>query len=299
MGVDSAVLNRERTSGRPVYLWRLADKTIELGNQTRIAGVVNITPDSFYDGGRFLEREAAVQQGLKLVEAGADLLDIGAESSRPGADPVEIDEELARLLPVVRQLRRQTAVPLMVDTYKAAVAREALQAGADAVNDISAFRFEPAMASLVAEFGAGLVLMHMRGRPKTMQRIPPATDIWKEILADLSEAARKAEAHGIGRDRIALDPGIGFGKTVEDNLLILNRLSLLGKLQLPIFVGTSRKSFIGKLLDLPAEERLFATIASVTVAIVQGAHIVRVHDVEEMRQAVDLTDAIVREGGLG
>jgi dihydropteroate synthase len=257
--------------------------------------VVNITPDSFSDGGRFLSPERAVEHGLELVAAGADMLDLGAESTRPGARPVSEGEELDRILPVLVNLRPETGVPLSVDTYKAGVAKEALRLGADIVNDISALRFDERMAAVVAGFEAGVVLMQMRGSPATMHRLPSSSDIVGEVCRDLQVAVDKAASADIGHDRILLDPGIGFGKNAEENLVVMNRLTGLAGLRLPILVGPSRKSFIGRILDRPVHDRLLGTAAASAVCIFRGAHILRVHDVEEIGQVARVVDAILAE----
>lgn len=281
---------------RKTYLFHARDKILELGCRTRMVGVVNVTPDSFSDGGRFLDRSRAVDHCLELVEKGADILDLGGESSRPGAQPVSESEELERLLPVLRDIRNQLPVLISIDTYKSKVAHQALMEGADIINDISAFRLDREMPRIVSQWEAGIVLMHMRGTPQNMQQLPPSPDILEEIRTDLKTALDTASEHHIRRDRIVLDPGIGFGKTFEDNLKILNRLAFLDRFRIPILVGTSRKSFLGKILDLPVDQRLLGTIASVVIAIVRGAHLVRVHSVEEIRQVAAVTDIVVREG---
>ncbi len=266
-----------------------------LGSRTLVMGVVNVTPDSFSDGGLFETPEAAVRHALKLVEDGADLLDVGGESSRPGAEPVVATTELARVLPVVRGIREESEIPISVDTYKASVARAVLQEGADIINDISAFRFDADLPRVVCESGAGVVLMHMRGTPGTMQLLPPSADILSEIYKDLGEAVDRAAEAGVPGDRILLDPGIGFGKTVKDNLKILNQLPSLHRLGFPLLLGTSRKSFLGKILETEVSQLLFGTAASVAASVIRGAHIVRVHDVPEMRQVIRVADAIVEE----
>ncbi len=283
------------TGGRARFQWRVRERVFELGTRTLIMGVVNITPDSCSDGGRFLEPARAVAHCLDLIEQGADILDLGAESSRPGADPVSAAEEADRLLPVLEQLRRESNVSVSIDTYKSAVARQAIEGGAQIVNDISCFRFDPSMARLVAGSGAGVVLMHMRGQPRNMQKMPPSPDIAAEIRGDLAKALKVAYSNGIERDRIVLDPGIGFGKTVADNLLILNRLSMLEEFRLPILVGASRKSFLGRILGVPEDRRDWGTAAAVAASILRGAHLVRVHDAGRMRMVADVTDAILAE----
>lgn len=264
-------------------------------DRTRIMGILNVTPDSFYDGGRYQDTAAAVEQARKMVAEGADILDIGGESSRPGSEPVSAEEELERVLPVIERVRELTDIPLSVDTWKASVARTALRAGVDLVNDISSFRFDPEMPATLAEFGAGIVLMHMRGSPKTMQQLPPSPDILAEIRADIERALELASNHQIPRDRIVLDPGIGFGKSLQENLRILNRLDFLRDFSLPVLVGTSRKSFLGKILGVPEEERLWGTAASTALAVARGADIIRVHDVREMGMVAQVAEAIRRE----
>ena len=266
-----------------------------MGPMTRTMAVINVTPDSFSDGGEFLEPNKAVDRCLELAAQGADILDIGGESTRPGVAPVTVTEELDRVLPVLEGIRRRTSCLVSIDTYKSQVARAALEAGAHIVNNVGALQQDPDVAKIVGRTGAALVLMHMRGTPRTMQTVPPSRDIVKEIEESLTRAVDLARHHGIGRDRIVLDPGIGFGKTVDDNLKILNRLSRLGRLRLPILVGTSRKSFLGKILGIPVQERLLATAASVVAAVVRGAHIVRVHDLPEMVHAVRIADSILGE----
>ncbi len=260
-----------------------------------IMGILNVTPDSFSDGGRFLSPDAAVKRALIMEKEGADIIDVGGESSRPGAEPVPVEEELRRVIPVLERLRGKLRIPISIDTTKAEVAEAALRAGASIVNDISALRFDPAMASVVAEFGAGLVLMHMLGTPKTMQQAPHYEDVVREVREFLAERALYAQSQGIPREAIAVDPGIGFGKTVEHNLELLRRLPELVELGFPVLVGPSRKSFIGAILGLGVEERLEGTLAACAVAVVRGADILRVHDVREVRRAADLALHLRRE----
>ncbi len=265
----------------------------EIGKRTLIMGILNVTPDSFSDGGRYTTVEAAVAHAQRLVEEGADILDIGGESTRPGADPVPLDEELRRVIPVVQAVRQALPeVCISVDTYKARVAREALESGADMINDVSALRFDPEMASVVAEGDVPVVLMHMKGTPKTMQQNPTYGDVVREILAFLRERIEFAVSQGIARDRIIVDPGIGFGKRPEHNTEILQRLGELRELGRPILLGTSRKSFLGALTKRPVEKRLEETIASVVVGVLRGADIVRVHDVAPMKHALAVADAV-------
>jgi len=261
-----------------------------------VMGVLNVTPDSFHDGGRYATVGAAVEHALRMVEEGADIIDIGGESSRPGARPVSLEEELARVIPVIGGIHRQSDVLLSIDTTKAGVAEEAIARGASIVNDISALRFDPKLAPVVAASGTFVVLMHMLGRPQTMQVAPAYTDPVGEIKAFLAERIEAAIRFGIRRDRIIVDPGIGFGKRLEDNLAILKALSALACLQTPIMVGLSRKSFLGRLLDLPAEERLEGTIAANAIAIANGADIIRVHDVKEGRRTADVARRLRHDG---
>jgi len=255
-------------------------------------GVLNVTPDSFSDGGMYLDPGRAIEHAHRMVEEGADLIDVGGESTRPGSEPVSLDEELRRIRPLLRPLVDQLPVPLSVDTYKADVAAVALAEGVDLINDISGLGMDPRMAPVVAEAGAGLVLTHIRGTPRTMQADPQYDDLLGEVREYLRERILLAEAHGVHPEAIAVDPGIGFGKRLEHNLLLLKSLSELQVLKKPLLVGPSRKSFIGKILDLPVEERLEGTAAAVAIAIWQGAHIVRVHDIGAMVRVARVTDAI-------
>lgn len=290
--------NRQKSEfrdGRKSFTLRARDRSLELGPVTRTMAVINVTPDSFSDGGKFLDSRKAADRCLELAAKGADILDIGGESTRPGVSPVSAAEELDRVLPVLEGIRGRTSCLVSVDTYKSQVARAALDAGAHMVNNVGALELDPAVAEIAGKAGAAIVLMHMRGTPRTMQTLPPSPDILKEIERSLGRAVDLADSHGIARDRIVVDPGIGFGKTVEDNLKILNRLPQLRRIRLPILVGTSRKSFLGKILDIPVQERLLATAASVVMAVVGGAHIVRVHDLDEMVHALRIADSILGE----
>lgn len=264
----------------------------ELGTRTLIMGILNVTPDSFSDGGLYLQHERAIAQGLKLAEDGADIIDVGGESTRPGANPVPVKEELRRVIPVIEGLRKESQIMISIDTYKAPVAEAALAAGAEMVNDISALRFDSAMTSLLAEHDLPVVLMHMQGEPRTMQENPRYNDVVSEVSEFLRERIAAAVAAGIAE--IIIDPGIGFGKRVEHNLEILRRLAELKALGRPILIGPSRKSFIGQLTGAPLDERLPGTIASVVLGIAGGADIVRVHDVLEVKRAVQVADAIIR-----
>jgi dihydropteroate synthase len=272
--------------------WKLRDRTLMPGRPALVMGIVNVTPDSFSDGGRFIDPAVAVARGLELVRQGADLLDIGGESSRPGAEPITADEELARVVPVIRGLALATSVPLSVDTSKAAVADAALEAGAHVVNDITALG-DPDMAEVVRRHRAGVVLMHMQGTPQTMQLEPHYEDVIAEVVAFLEARLRAAVELGIDESAVVLDPGIGFGKTARHNIRLLARLADLGKLGRPVLLGVSRKGFLGRLLDRPVEDRLAASLAAACFALTLGsAQIVRVHDVADTRDAVRVIAAL-------
>ena len=266
--------------------------TIRLERRTAVMGILNITPDSFYDGGRRPEAGKAVADAMAMVEAGADIIDIGGESTRPGANPVSLDDELARVLPVVRSLRRLTQLPISIDTYKAGVAEAALAEGADVINDVSALTFDAGMADLVASEKVPVVLMHMQGTPRTMQVDPRYDDVVVEVRDFLARRVEFAVERGIERDKIIDDPGIGFGKTLAHNLTLLRELPALARLGAPLLVGVSRKGFIGRLLGAAAEDRLEGSLAAAVIAVLGGAHIVRVHDVTATRDAVRVADAI-------
>jgi dihydropteroate synthase len=257
-------------------------------------GVLNVTPDSFSDGGRFLRAGRAVAHAERMAEAGADLIDVGGESTRPGSAPVPLREELRRVLPVIERLTARGRLPISIDTSKAEVARQAIAAGAALVNDVTALRGDPAMAEVVAGARVPVILMHMRGTPKTMQRAPRYRSLMQELVRFFRGRLAAARAAGIDRSMIIIDPGIGFGKTLRHNLEILQELDALAPLRRPILVGPSRKSFLGRLLDLPVEQRLEGTAAAVTAAVLHGAQLVRVHDVEAMVRVVRVADAIRR-----
>lgn len=265
---------------------------LDLAKRTAIMAVLNVTPDSFYDGGRHFDSGRAIADGLAMAADGADVIDIGGESSRPGADPVSEADELARVIPVISGLRRQCALPISIDTYKAAVARAALDAGADIVNDISALGFDPAMAALAASEKVPVILMHMRGTPRTMQSDPQYDDVVREVRDFLAERLYDAMDAGIDAESIVLDPGIGFGKTVEHNLQLLRGLSILGALGQPVLVGVSRKTFIGKILGAEPEQRLEGSLAAAVAAVLGGANILRVHDVAASSRALRIADAL-------
>ncbi|MDZ7725750.1 MAG: dihydropteroate synthase [candidate division KSB1 bacterium] len=274
------------------YTWSCASRSISIGTRTLIMGVLNVTPDSFSDGGAYANIDRAVQHALDMHARGADMIDIGGESSRPGAEPVSEAEELNRTIPVIRALRVKLDCPISIDTTKSAVAKAAIQSGADIINDISACRLDPDMIPLTAETGAGVVLMHMQGDPRSMQKNPQYTDVVHDIIALLQKHIDDLLALHIKPDQLIVDPGIGFGKSVADNYELLRRLHEFKTLDRPILVGPSRKSFIGKLLDLPPQERLEGTLAAAVAAIMNGADILRVHDVQAVQRAVRVTDAI-------
>lgn len=265
---------------------------IQLQRRTAVMGILNLTPDSFYDGGRRAHADKAVSDALAMVEAGADIIDIGGESTRPGASPVSLDNELRRVLPVIRSLRRVTNLPLSIDTYKAQVAKAALVEGADIVNDISALSFDPEMADLVAVQNVPVVLMHMKGTPRTMQLEARYSDVVAEVRDFLARQVAFAVERGINREKIIIDPGIGFGKTLEHNLALLRELPMIASLGQPLLFGASRKAFIGKILNADPDERLEGSLAAAVAAVLGGAHMIRSHDVKETCRAVRVADAI-------
>ena len=258
-------------------------------------GVINVTPDSFSDGGLYFEEERAVERGMELEAEGADIIDVGGESTKPGSEPIAAEEELKRIIPVISALRKRTSSLISVDTTKSEVAQAALDEGADIINDISSFRFDSKMLPLAAQKQVPVVLMHMKGIPKTMQDNPRYEDVVLEVKAFFKEKIQAAQEHGINKEKIIIDPGIGFGKGLKDNLVLINRLQTFEELGCPLLVGVSRKSFIGKILNLPAAERLEGTIASALLSIINGAHILRVHDVAAVKRAVLVAEAIINE----
>jgi dihydropteroate synthase len=282
--------------------WKLARRTLVIGDRTLVMGVLNVTPDSFSDGGQFLDADAALRRAEEMIAEGADMIDVGGESTRPGGGAVlTAEEEMSRVIPVIKRLAKNSQIPISVDTTKSVVARAALEAGVEIVNDISALRFDFHVADEVAAAGAGLVLMHSRGTPGTLHRLPPSPDIFGELRASLRRSLNMAERCGVKREAIALDPGIGFGKTLEQNLELIARLDEFAEsfAGFPILVGTSRKSFIGRILDdAPADARLHGTMATVTAAVLRGAHIVRVHDVRAAVETVRVADAIKLGGRM-
>jgi dihydropteroate synthase len=306
---------------RPVFHWNLGSRSLELGKRTLIMGIVNVTPDSFSDGGLYLDREKAIAHAERLLVEGADILDIGGESTRPGvrveAEPpaesaskktdlrtskiaVGAEEELNRVLPVIAELKKKhPEAVLSVDTYKASVARAALNAGAEIVNDVSAFRWDPLMAKTVADLKCGVVLMHMRGRPDEWRTQAPAGDIVLLVKRELKDWAEKAVLAGVRRERIVLDPGFGFGKNFDENYPLLSRFTELQTTGFPFLTGTSRKSFIGRTLaengkDAPPEGRIHGTLATQVALILKGAHIIRTHDVKPALEAARVADAILQ-----
>lgn len=259
-------------------------------------GILNVTPDSFSDGGLYFDKSAAIKRAIQMVEDGADIVDIGGESTRPGSEPVTIEEELRRTIPVIEALAKEIKIPISIDTYKSEVAKSALDAGASMVNDISGLRFDPDMPEVVSEYKVPVVIMHIKGAPKNMQVNPVYEALIPEIMDYLMISIRVAVKSGIAEDKIIIDPGIGFGKTFDHNLEIINNLREFTFLGKPILIGLSRKAFIGKILgDVPVTDRLEGTAAAVAVSIMNGANIIRVHDVKEMARVAKVADAIKRE----
>ena len=273
--------------------YRFGDMAVEFGKRTYLMGILNVTPDSFSDGGRFFDQTDAVLHAFQMIKDGADIIDVGGESTRPGAVQISLEEELRRVIPVITKIRQKSKVPLSIDTYKSQVALEALKAGANIVNDISGLRFDEKIAEVISEQNASVVVMHIKGTPKDMQVNPHYDDLIREIYDYLASAVELARKHGIRQ--IMIDPGIGFGKTAEHNLELINRLEEFRGIGVPILIGVSRKSFIGKILETPVEARLEGTAAAVTASILKGADIVRVHDVREMRRVALVADAIRRQ----
>jgi dihydropteroate synthase len=269
---------------------------LDFTRKTHLMGILNVTPDSFSDGGLHFDKVRAVEHGVRMVDEGADIVDIGGESTRPGSEPLPIEEELRRTIPVIESLSAKVAVPLSIDTYKAEVAREALEAGASIINDISGLRFDPGMAGVASAYKVPVVVMHIRGNPRNMQQAPVYEALIPEILDYLMESVRIAEDAGVSGDRIIVDPGIGFGKTFDHNLEILHNLDRFAALGKALLIGPSRKAFIGKILgNAPADKRVFGTAAAVALSIMKGANIIRVHDVKEMAEVAKVADAISRE----
>jgi len=283
---------------RKRFRLKLDSRTLVLGERTLAMGVLNVTPDSFSDGGKFLDPERAVQQALAIEQAGADLLDIGGESTRPGSTGVSAKEELARVLPVLQALRGLLKIPVSIDTQESEVAEAALEAGAQMINDISGLKSDPRIAEVAARRRAPLILMHMRGEPRTMQAGPFARDVMKDVMQGLRKSVAAARRTGVAKSQIILDPGIGFGKSFAQNYELLQELRQVANLGYPLLVGTSRKGFLGTTLTrdrrpAPPEERIWGTAATVTASILNGAHIVRVHDVAEMVEVACVADCLL------
>ena len=279
--------------GREMLL-HLKNRDIDLEEKVVVMGVLNLTPDSFYDGGRYTREAQALRRVEEMIREGADIIDVGGESVRPGAEPISLDEELSRVIPVIEKVRGLFPITISIDTYKAEVARQAIEKGAEMVNDISGLRFDPDLRKIVAGYGVPLILMHIKGTPKNMQDNPRYHSLMEEIISYLRKSIKLAEESGVDPARIIVDPGIGFGKTTAHNLEILRRLEELKSLGKPILVGLSRKSFIGNVLGLPQEERLEGGLAATSMAVSGGARIVRTHDVKSTRRAVDMVQAILR-----
>jgi dihydropteroate synthase len=284
---------------RRKFKLRLASRTLSLGERTLVMGVLNVTPDSFSDGGLFLDTDAAVDRALEIERAGADILDVGAESTRPGSTGISADEELRRILPLLEKLRGKIKIPISIDSSKSEVAEAAATAGAEILNDVTALRNDPRIAEVARRHKLPLILMHMRGEPRTMQKGPFAKDVVRDVLAGLRRSIALARGAGALKSQIIIDPGIGFGKNYAQNLTLLSRLPELAKLGYPLLIGTSRKAFIGHILRTQShqaptnDDRLWGTAATIAASILQGAHIVRVHDVAEMVQVARVSDAIL------
>lgn len=297
-------------SPRKIFRLHLPTGTLTLGRRTLLMGVLNVTPDSFSDGGKFLAPNRAVKQALALQQAGADILDVGAESTRPGSTGIGAAEELRRLLPVLEALRGKLKIPISVDTRKASVAEIATGAGAEIINDISGLNHDPRLAEVAAQRRVPLILMHMRGEPRTMQRMPFARDVMKDVTKGLRASIQKARTAGVAKSQIIIDPGIGFGKSFQQNYELLQRLPELARLGYPLLLGNSRKGFLGRTLTqgkqnaargakpVPLEDRIWATAAAVTASILGGAHIVRVHDVAEMARVARVADYLLNPEAL-
>jgi dihydropteroate synthase len=281
------------------FVWKLRERELLTGERTLIMAVLNVTPDSFSDGGKYLDPDRAFARAIELEEQGADIIDVGAESTRPGAERVPEAEELRRLIPVLKRLRGKLTVPISVDTYKSAVAEKALEHGAEIINDPSGLTFDAQLARVAASRNAALIINHMRGTPETWAKLPPLKDVIGAIRHDLDAAVHRAVRSGVERTRIAIDPGLGFGKRREQNAEILARLDELATLEFPVAVGPSRKSFLPQTTEAPVQSLLqCATAAAVTAAILGGAHIVRVHDVAEMKPVVEVADQILSFAGI-
>jgi dihydropteroate synthase len=274
---------------------RWSNHVLNLDQKTHVMGILNVTPDSFSDGGQYFELEKAIAHGLAMAQEGADIIDVGGESTRPYSQRISSAEEMDRVIPVIEGLCKAVAIPISIDTYKADVAREALNSGASLINDISSLRFDPSMASVVAAAGVPVVLMHMKGTPEDMQKSPTYDDLIQEILDFLKGAINRCAQAGIREDLVIVDPGIGFGKTFDDNLKIIRELWRFRSLQRPVLLGTSNKAFIGHVLDKEPHERETGTLATIAAGVMNGAHIVRSHNVRKTVETVKMIDAIKRD----
>lgn len=268
------------------------DYLLEFNGRTHLMGILNVTPDSFSDGGMFFDKKTAVDQGIRLADEGADIIDVGGESTRPRAEPVSLEEELKRVIPVIRELAGEVEVPISIDTYKSEVAREAIEAGASIINDISGLRFDDRMASLAAETGVALVVMHIKGTPRDMQVDPHYDDLLKEIGEYLSRSVEIAVEAGVKKENVIIDPGIGFGKRIEDNFILIKNLEYFRALGQPLLIGPSRKSFLWKTLNVSTGETLEATAAASAASVLSGADLIRAHDVKEISKAIKIADLI-------
>ncbi len=276
------------------FLLKWKNFCLDLDSRTHIMGILNVTPDSFFDGGKYLQKEKAVEHGIRLAQQGADIIDVGGESTRPYSKRISAQEEMDRVIPVIESLAKQIDIPISIDTYKSEVAKEAIKAGASMINDISAFRFDPKMAEIASQEQVPVVLMHMKGRPENMQDNPEYEDLMGEIISFLKDAKENAIKKGIKEEFIILDPGIGFGKKLEHNLQIIRSLEMLLELNSPILIGPSNKAFIAHIVGEKTEDRETGTMAAVACAIMNGAHIVRVHNVEKAVKTAKIVDAIKR-----
>lgn len=278
---------------RKCYSLRLKSRQLEIGKRTLVMGILNVTPDSFSEAGKYFDFDVAVEQARQMIEDGADLIDIGGESTRPNSDFVPLEVELKRVIPVIEAVRKLSTIPISIDTTKAEVARQALASGADIINDVSSLQFDPKMADIAASSGVPVILMHMQGTPKTMQQNPCYSSLFSEIISFLENRIRFATDRGIERHQIVVDPGVGFGKTLTHNLLIIRNLEIFHSLDRPILLGASRKRFIGTILDRPVEDREIGTAVANSFAIAAGAHIIRVHDVAFHKQVALMSDAVL------
>jgi dihydropteroate synthase len=290
--IGQSIKETLKNISRTHYSIRCRKGTLNLGKRTLLMGVLNVTPDSFSDGGFFFDKDKAIAHGLRMVEEGADIIDIGGESTRPGSKPLELEEELQRVLPVIESLAKEVDVPISIDTYKSVVAQRAIEAGAQMINDISGLHFDPNLAQIAVKEDVPIVLMHIRGTPETMQKDVHYNSLLSEILKYLKDSIQSAESTGLDPRQIIIDPGIGFGKTMEDNLCIIKNLYEFRVLGKPILLGTSRKAFIGKILNAGVRDRLEGTLSSIAIGVLNGAHIIRSHDVPQSKKAIAVADAI-------